>query len=363
MVSPHVLPLAAALREHLPAVRFVTLGDLDAERRAIGWTAGNPPGVELVNLGRGDKVRDVIAGWTTEADYHILPGVKPAAWLWKIQLALWRTRSRLVPMTESPWPRSSAMNRLLLIRDMLAARAWSQRAHALLAIGNGAADHFRRCGFAAEKIKPFGYFPVLQPGPPPHPAASDATILVAASLMKHKGVDLVLEALHPLRELRWNLVVAGDGPERASLAKRAARLGFSDRVKWLGWVPAAEMAGMFQHAALVVVPSRYDGWGAVTNEALAQGVPVVVSDAAGSHCLVRDERGTVVAVGDVAALTIAIDRELAAAPTLDRRRAIARWAADHIAPEVAAAYLAAILRDPYEAAPPPWAGPSSKGSD
>src|ERR1051325_5103774 len=115
----------------------------------------------------------------------------------------------------------------------------------------------------------------------PVEAASRARIeiLFVGQLVRRKGVDLLLDALAPLwaeyPTLRLTLI--GEGDERAALESQAAASGFRDRVTFAGARPADEVRTRLMAADLLVLPSRWDGWGMVVNEALAAGVPAIVS--------------------------------------------------------------------------------------
>jgi glycosyltransferase involved in cell wall biosynthesis len=107
---------------------------------------------------------------------------------------------------------------------------------------------------------------------------------------------------------------------------------------------------------LLVLPSRWDGWGAVTNEALLRGVPVVCSDYCGSADLLADGwRGTVVRAGSVDALLGALQRWVDLGPRpLEERRRIVEWSTK-IAPETSARYILGIIYAVRDGGAPPSA--------
>jgi glycosyltransferase involved in cell wall biosynthesis len=128
---------------------------------------------------------------------------------------------------------------------------------------------------------------VAEPDEPPH-------VLYAGRLSEEKGVLELVEAAQGLR-----LVVAGDGPLR-------------DRVPGaLGFVPHDELLRLYERAAVVVCPSRREGFGVVCAEAMAHGRPVVATAVGGLRDLVVDgETGLLVPPGDVPALRAALERLL-----------------------------------------------------
>jgi glycosyltransferase involved in cell wall biosynthesis len=90
------------------------------------------------------------------------------------------------------------------------------------------------------------------------------------------GVDELLRAVARLDERRLVLAVAGDGMEHARLREVASELGISDRVRFLGRIPEAELRSLYAAADLFVLPTvAFEGFGMSTVEALASGTPVL----------------------------------------------------------------------------------------
>ena len=142
------------------------------------------------------------------------------------------------------------------------------------------------------------------------PPASPITIAILARLVPIKGLDVALAAL-ALLPARCTLVVAGDGPARAALEHRAAALGVSARVRFVGWLDAAARDALLAAADAVCVPSiatpdgRSEGTPLAALEALAAGVPTVVT-ATGGLAALASHGAHVVPPGDPAALAAAI---------------------------------------------------------
>lgn len=163
------------------------------------------------------------------------------------------------------------------------------------------------------------------------PAAAGGYALVAARLSAEKGVDVAIDAC---RLAGLALVVAGDGPERVALERRAD----GGDVRFLGRIEERRLAELRAGAAVALVPSRSaETFALAAAEAMAAGVPVVASRVGALPELVDD--GALVAPGDARALAEAIARRAgdgeAAAHGLERVRRLC-------APEAVAAALAGI---------------------
>jgi glycosyltransferase involved in cell wall biosynthesis len=127
-----------------------------------------------------------------------------------------------------------------------------------------------------------------------------------------KGFDRLIRALADpgLPGTDWRLVIAGEGPERASLQMLATHLGIGKRVQLIGW--ADDRRSFFRSIDILCMPSRTESFGMVLIEAMAHGVPVIVSDNAGSREIVRGDRDAlVVDANDRRALASALARLIA----------------------------------------------------
>jgi glycosyltransferase involved in cell wall biosynthesis len=134
--------------------------------------------------------------------------------------------------------------------------------------------------------------------------AADAPLMLAAGrLHRNKGLDVLIDALADVPgAVLW---LAGDGPERAALARRASDRGVDARIRFLGW--RDDLPALFAAADLFVCPSRHEPLGNVVIEAWAHGTPVVAAASQGPSGLIRDgENGLLVPVDDASALARAI---------------------------------------------------------
>ena len=162
-------------------------------------------------------------------------------------------------------------------------------------------------------------------------------IVSAGALIPIKGHRLAIEALAGLPGV--TLILAGDGPERKALEQQARRLGLSERVRFLGARPHAELPGLLAAADALVLASEREGLANVWVEALACGTPLVISDAGGAREVIdRPAAGRIVARSP-SAIADAVREILAAPPTQAAVRASAErfsWArnaselADHL---------------------------------
>ncbi|HKM48925.1 MAG TPA: glycosyltransferase [Terriglobales bacterium] len=97
-----------------------------------------------------------------------------------------------------------------------------------------------------------------------------------------KGCDLLLQAFADrfAEDLAWHLVMAGPDQVgwKAELHRHAVRLGIADQITWTGMLSGAVKWGAYRAAEVFVLPSHSENFGIVVAEALACGLPVLISD-------------------------------------------------------------------------------------
>jgi glycosyltransferase involved in cell wall biosynthesis len=152
-------------------------------------------------------------------------------------------------------------------------------------------------------------------------------------LEPQKGFDVLIRALVEIE--RGNLVLIGEGSERASLEELARRLGVDDRVDWIGWSDDAR--SYLETFDVFAFPSRFEGFPLAVLEALLAQRAVVATDVGSvSEAVRHEETGLVVPADDPRALAAAVRRLLDDAPL--RRRlgergrclVLQRFTADHM---------------------------------
>jgi len=170
------------------------------------------------------------------------------------------------------------------------ARGVLRDARLVIAASTDLAERARALGAREVRVIPSGVDISAEPGLEAEPPE----VLYAGRLSAEKGVLELVEAARGL-----TLLVAGDGPLRARVPGA------------LGFVSHDELERLYARAAVVVCPSRREGFGVTCLEAMAHGRPVVATGVGGLRDLVVDgETGIVVPPRDSAALRAALERLL-----------------------------------------------------
>ena len=178
-------------------------------------------------------------------------------------------------------------------------------------------------------ITPFGVQMDRFDAKPERRAGSALVIGTVKTLAPKYGVDLLLRAFAGLLDdadmraapLACRLLIVGDGPQRAELAKLADDLGIASLTEFAGTVKHDQVPAQLHRLDIYAAASRLDSesFGVAVVEASACALPVVVSDAGGLPEVVLDgETGLVVPRNDVHALQAAIKRLVFDASLRDR---------------------------------------------
>ena len=148
---------------------------------------------------------------------------------------------------------------------------------------------------------------------PPRPVRGH--LICVGVLSRHKGQDLLVEALADLADRDWHCVLAGsldrDPDFVGHLRARITRLGYDHRVRFSGVLTGAALSHAYTTADLLVAPSRAETYGMTVTEALAHGLPVIAAAVGGlPEALGSTADGTrpgqLIPPGDPAALAAAL---------------------------------------------------------
>jgi glycosyltransferase involved in cell wall biosynthesis len=164
-------------------------------------------------------------------------------------------------------------------------------------------------------------------------------------MIARKGLDHLLTAFSTLPDNTRLLLVGREAELPQMLA--ALTPSMRERVRYAGFQAPDALPKFFAQADVFVLPSRYDGWGVVVNQALGAGLPIITSDQVGAaHDLLREgENGFTFPAGDANALASAMHR-YATNPDLARAHEEAsRRASDDWTPERGAARWARALQE------------------
>jgi glycosyltransferase involved in cell wall biosynthesis len=309
--SPQQADFYAALRQFGIDVRVLYLERLRDARLALGWEQPQelPRGESI--LGPRDDPFEVLNDWQERV--HVIPGYSRPAY---------RVAARCLSRANVPWVHWSESSRPVW-RGYISwpVKQWYARLvnrHALGAFGQGelATRDFVRWGVRREKFAHLFYSvrgipATTQPDTITANFIADRTAFVfVGSLCHRKACDVLLDAFARLKPPtnRTALILVGDGPQAASYRQQTIALGLADHVLFRGVVPVTAVGSVLAACDVLVLPSRFDGWGVVLNEGASAGMALITTEKVGAayHLLEPGLNGFHVAAGSAPSLAAAM---------------------------------------------------------
>jgi glycosyltransferase involved in cell wall biosynthesis len=177
-----------------------------------------------------------------------------------------------------------------------------------------------------------------------------------AGLRAVKNLPRLVRAFSAMPE-EWQLVILGEGPERAPAEALVRRLGLQEAVEFVGF--QATLGALFARSDVFLLPSQSESFGLAALEAQSCGLPVVASQVGGlPEVITEGETGFLRPVGDVEGMAQAVLRLLGEPALLARMRqaarqsAVQRFAREPRIREYEACYLRLLATAPRDSGPP-----------
>lgn len=228
----------------------------------------------------------------------------------------------------------------------------------IFAISRLAMHQYAAAGMSTERLFPFGYFvpsesfktPQYHSNAAPH---QHLRIAFVGSLIAIKGLPTLIGAVRRAIDQGADLQLEVFGPGDPSAFDFD-----SEHIRHAGRIPFGYTQQYLLEHDLLVLPSQYDGWGVVVNEALCAGIPVICSDRVGARVLVETfGAGLVFPAGDEEALANLLMTLFREPEVLSKLKSACAVAAKAIQPSRAASYMLEVLSaEPVEriGIPSPW---------
>lgn len=339
IVSPHQSAFLTALaKEGGWQITLVADKAMSDERARMGWQLPDMQGVTVITQPSETQVQEQFANAQA---VHIFSGINYSPVSSKaLQLAV-RRKARIGIMAE-PYDWQGWRGQLRHLRGAWQRMRYNAHVSFILAIGNKGYELFHKAAWPKHKIFEWGYFVV----PAAAVASADAApfrILFTGSLIPRKGVDLLIHALARIKHLHFELDIVGQGPAKPLLEQLVAQYGLQDRVHFHNFMDNQAAQEFLSSHDLFVLPSRRDGWGAVVNEALMQGTPVICSNHCGASVLINSANGAVFQSENIEELAALIAMQIDKGKIdITRRDALRTWAC-RISGTAAAQYFKALI--------------------
>lgn len=356
MPSIHMAPLAKALAEEFEkrvlVVVFKGLTEQEAQR---GWSTYQYGRAELLVLTESEQ-RLAVLEVTRSAPIHFFGGLGAYPELTEVMQHLASgEHGKIGVFSESIDPRgiSGALRKL---RFSLRRKQLLNFVDTLFVTGSLARLQFQRLGCPDTKIALFGYF--VDESLPKLDLHAPLKVIYVGSFISLKNTFLIARSMEFMSN-KIELTVVGNGPLLQTFLKKIVRSSIKlARFSYIPTVANNKIQALISEHDVLLLPSKYDGWGVTINEALMVGTKVLVTKAAGSEVLVHGSlQGHIIDAGDPRKLAEQLDNMANSVESVRSQRAkLKDWASKNISPKVAAKYfLEQMGRSPSEpTSTPPW---------
>jgi len=145
-------------------------------------------------------------------------------------------------------------------------------------------------------------------------------LICSARLIKRKGQYTLIDAVSNLKKegVKIHVDLVGEGDEKEAYIKYAKEKEVAKQIMFSGYVPRKDMPKKYQEADIFVLPSYNEGMSNALLEAMACGLPVIVTDVGGTEELVDENIGFVFKAGDSDTLTKIIKNEFQNKEKIDK---------------------------------------------
>lgn len=347
IVSLHQAAFLSALSlKH--EVTLVAEKEIAAYRLADGWSIPEMGDVKIIMAPSNNEIEQLLND-NTDA-IHIITGIDGFKMPYKtFQMATAR-RLKVLNMLE-PYEWAGIKGLLRWAKYSMLQIRYGKKTDGILAIGALGEKVYRKAGFKASKIFQWGYFtspPEASPQPSPKGKGEEKPrVLFVGRLDENKNSRLLIKTMEPMMKDVEYLTIVGDGYLRNEIEDMVVEI---PNAHYLGNVPNTKVHELMQLHDILVLPSSYDGWGAVVNEALQNGMRVIVSQNCGANVLVDGHtRGEVFYFNEGKnSLSNVLKRWISKGViSQEDREGIISWAEEHISGEKAAEYLEDITNHIY----------------
>ena len=346
IVSPHMAAVASALAKMGMSVTYIAQRPMSEQRDKLGWAVPNIAPAELIIAPDSRSMREQLL-LLSPSCVHICQGFRGNGPISSVQKELVARRLRHWIVAESIDDRGFVGFIKRIVYNWLCRRL-RHKIEGVFAIGQQAPAWLEARGIPGDKIVPFCYFLEEESDGDVYESFGDRPVRIAYAgrLVPLKRVGDLINAAAALSSLGQNfeLWIVGGGSDARSL-KDLGRRRLGDKVKWYGQLPQGRVRELLGRVDCLVLPSEYDGWGAVVSESLMAGTPAISSEGCGAAVAIRRSGvGGVYPVGDIQALTCLLADIVASGPiSATQRKKLIQWAKS-LGANAGAKYLRDVLR-------------------
>lgn len=360
IVSQHKLPYWNALAASKEVSKFVLIVEelLYKKLEKQGWENNvNESETFELHVNPSEEKIETLLQVDMPNSYHVFSGIRAIPLVYNaFQQSLKYPLHKLLLTETINVNGSRALTRRLA--SFLIERRYLKHYDIVLGSGASTQKWYVECGVKPENFHSFLYsIEDIEVSNSQPVVSEELKFLFIGQLIDRKGLDILLQSLSKVETPNWSLDVYGEGDDEATILKLIEKLHLTDKVNLNGVVSNKELRTLVGQHHVLILPSRFDGWGAVVNEAIASGLQVICSNKCGASILIiNDKIGHVFDIDNSKALTKTLEQTIADKDTIDRDYILNY--SNYLKGEQVAQYLIEILHFHYQNKGhrplPPW---------
>lgn len=305
-------------------VMLVVDSELTASRKKLGWKADTIKGLQVVIKPSQAEVNNIIKD-NIDA-YHFVSGINvyPTA---SIALGLLVKNKVQFSIISEQFKKQGFRGFLKKLRSKLYYFKYKNYVRSIYAIGDDAVNWYIKSGFDSSIVHQWIYF--SKPFSINRLHTEKNIVLFVGELSDRKNILFLIESFLKLKENNSILKIIGNGMHQHKILKYQEE--FPNKIQYLGTLPTLEVREHMAKSKILILPSIFDGWGAVVNEALLCGTFCITSDNCGAKTLFKSNSslGKTFKLKAKNALTQVLQNELDNLDNIDNDK-IKAWAEDKL---------------------------------
>lgn len=350
VISIHQSAFIRALAENND-VSLVVEKKIDNSRKSDGWSVPSMGNAKIVINPSDDDLKALLASSHTE---HVFSGIDAFPLVYRAFKTAVSLNLEVSVMAE-PYQWQGFKGILRRLKYALLYLRYGSHIKHFFATGQTGIDSYQKAGFPLYKLHQWGYFTeqkvndvdIKNEGSLPN-------LIFIGKIDARKNILSLAEVAMSHTDLFGKFYILGTGPLESELKRIIEN---NSKIEFVGPVPNNQIATYLHKSDLLVLPSLFDGWGAVVNEALSQGVRVLCSNRCGASVLLDDSQlGGVFNLSEEDDLERQLTKWLGYGKlTSSQRKDISEWSKRNISGRAAASYFEDIEQDKVIKAP--WLTP------
>lgn len=328
-------------------VTLVAAEKIDEQRLREKWNVPSMGNATVIIAPSETLIVKLIYG---EETHHVFSGINAYPMVYRaFKLAV--KKGLHVSIMVEPYEWAGVKGWLRRIMYALLYLRFGKNISHVFATGNMGVKCYRRSGFPSNKVHQWGYFTEQK--------ESDIkqsnnhilpSLIFIGKIDERKNILSLAKCASKLNHRFDKMLIIGTGPLEPELKEIIKDIS---NIEFIGAIPNNEIAGYLAESDLLILPSKFDGWGAVVNEALSQGTRVLCSNHCGAETLLDGEkRGGTFLLENEKDLEEKLSYWIGKGVISDDYRdKIRQWASSKLSGDVAAQYFTNIIQGKNSNAP------------